>query len=400
VYLTYAHGTARWTVSLETKKGGSASALEQMLAGRPDDLGLRDRMVELYSDFGDPGKALEHCRHLARLAPARAETYRRARTLFERAEVPDAAWNATRVLTCLDANGANESVSSSSSPPKQDGLLAVRDTIFDGDWQEALAARPDEDPALDRLLEAVAPASIRAGAAFAKQKRRQVELRPEWRHDVEKSTTTLAKTLAWTSRVLGMAPPALYVLPDGGATLDVAPTEEPTVFAGRGLGTGLGLSQLAFLWGRHLCRLRPAARAFTFFKESDELLAFIEAAAAVAGASDVDLAILDVDGKRFYTALRAEVAGTELERLERAARDFSLLGLADRAKRAAARAELAGVRAGLVACGDVCVAAKLIERFPTSGVTTVEEQKGELFAFAISDGYGALRQRLGVASAA
>jgi len=398
VYLTYAHGTARFTVSLEPTQGGSAIALEQMLAGRPDDLGLRDRLVELYSDFGDPKKALEHCRYLARLAPARAETYRRARTLFERALSPDAAWNATRVLTCLGANGAAEA--GASGPPKQDGLLAVRDTIFAGDWQQALAPRPDEDPALDRLLDAASPVSIRVGAAFSKQKKRQIDLRPEWLHDVEKSTTTLAKTLAWTSRVLGMAPPALYVLPDGGASLEVAPLEEPTVVAGRGLATGLSLSQLAFLWGRHLCRLRPAARAFTFFQEGDELSAFIEAAAALAGAAEVDPAILDADGKRIYAALGADLGSQDLERLRNAAGDFSLLGLADRAKRAVARAELAGVRAGLLACGDVCVAAKLIERFPLSGATTVEEQKGELFAFAISDAYGALRQRLGVASAA
>src|SRR5262249_31763326 len=162
----------------------------------------------------------------------------------------------------------------------------VRDTIFDGDWRQALAPRPDEDPALDRLLDAAAAASIRVGVPFSKQKKRQVEIRAEWRHDVEKSTTTLAKTLAWTSHVLRLAPPGLCGRPDGGATLEVVPADEPTVVAGRGLATGLGLSQLAFLWGRHLCRFRPAARAFTLFKEDDELLAFIEAAAAVGGASE------------------------------------------------------------------------------------------------------------------
>jgi hypothetical protein len=398
VYLTYAHGTARWTVSLAPKKGDSAGALEQMLADRPEDLGLRDCLVEFYSHYGHPEKALEHCRFLARLAPARAETYRRARALFERIDVPDAAWNATRVLTCLGASGATESAASRAA--KQGGLLAVRDTIFESDWREALTPSPDDDPALDRLLDAVGPAAVRVGVSFAKQKRRQIELRPEWLHDVDQSTTTLAKTLAWTSRVLGMSPPSLYVGPELGATLDVVPSDKPAVLAGRGLCTGLGLSQLAFLWGRHLGRLRPAARVFAFFNEPDELVAFIEAAAAVGGAAEAHAAIPDADGKRFHAALRAEVQGAELERLQAAARDFSLLGLAERARRAAARVELAGVRAGLLACGDVCIAAKLIERFPATGVTTTADQKGELFAFAISDGYGALRQRLGVASAA
>jgi hypothetical protein len=396
VYLTYAHRNARWTVSLEPKKSGSANALEQMLAGRPNDLGLRDRLVELYSDHGYPEKALEHCRYLARLAPARAETYRRARTLFERADVPDAAWNATRVLASL------EPVPGDSVPPpsRDDGLLAVRDTIFDGDWRHALAPSPDEDPAFDKLLEVLAPASIRVGVAFVKQKKRQSETRPEWLHDLEKSTTTMAKTLLWTSRVLGMVPPALYVVPDLGATLEVATTEDRAILAGRGLGTGLGLSQLAFLWGRHLCRFRPSARAFTFFQTPDDLAEFVEAAALLSGAGDADIRILGADGKRLLATLGADVQGAELERLKSATRDFSIEGLTERARRAMIRNELAGIRAGLVACGDVVVAAKLIDKLPSGGLTSAEEQKGELYAFAISDAYGLLRQRLGVASAA
>ncbi|HEY3594972.1 MAG TPA: hypothetical protein VGL13_13905, partial [Polyangiaceae bacterium] len=192
----------------------------------------------------------------------------------------------------------------------------------------------------------------------------------------------------------------LYVSPDLGATLDVAPTGEPTVLAGRGMGSGLGLSELAFLWGRHLSRLRPSSRAFSFFRSADELAQFVEAAAILGGAPGADARRLQADGKRLLTLLRADVHGADLDRLKAAAREFRIEDMKSRATRAMVRADLAGIRTGLLACGDVYVAAQLIDRFPTRGAASVEEQKGELYAFAISDAYGSLRQRLGVASAA
>jgi hypothetical protein len=398
VYINYAHGTARMTVSLEPTQGGSATALEQMLATGPEDLALRDRLVELYTDCGYPERALRHCRLLARLAPTRAQTYRRARRLFERAGVPDAAWNAASVLACLGA--ADTSESSFAHQHKPDGLLAVRDTIFDHDWQETLMPCTDEDHAIGNLLAVLGPAAVRIGVGFARQKKRYFEPHPGWLHDLDKSTTTLAKTLVWTTRVLGISPPSLYVVPDLGATFEVAPTEEASSLAGRGLGSGLGLSQLAFLWGRHLCRFRPELRAFTFFRTPAEVASLLEATAAFAGSSSFDTRTLDADAKRLHGAVRAELPPSELERLRGAAHDLSPVDLVERARRALVRAELIGVRAGLVACGDVSVAADLIDRFPENGLTTLAEQKGELFAFAISDAYDALRQRLGVALAA
>jgi hypothetical protein len=67
-----------------------------------------------------------------------------------------------------------------------------------------------------------------------------------------------------------------------------------------------------------------------------------------------------------------------------------------RVERLMRSAELTGVRAGLLLVGDVAKAADLVRRFPTEGLTRAEDQLGELFQFAISEGYAKLRQRLGV----
>jgi hypothetical protein len=169
---------------------------------------------------------------------------------------------------------------------------------------------------------------------------------------------------------------------------------------GRALGSGLGLGQLAFLWGRHLPPFRAEFRAVAFFKSANELGLLLTAALALGGAAEVELRALDGDAKRLYAALRREVRGADLERLRDAAREFPAEQVKQRAEGVLRELELLGVRAGLVASGDVAAAAELIRRFPVEGVTQADDQLGELYAFAISSQYEALRRKIGVAIAA
>src|SRR5262249_39268701 len=198
-------------------------------------------------------------------------------------------------------------------------------------------------------------------------------------------------------RVLGVAPPSLYITSDQNAWLDVAPTEQPNVLAGRGLGSGLGLSELAFLLGRHVARFRPELRLFAFFATPSELASLVTAGALLGGTRGIDARSVDADSKRLHAALRREIRNDDLDRLKRVAGDFPLFDIEARARRALVASECSGVRAGLLAGGDVGTAADLVKRFPTGGPATEEDQLGELFEFAISDSYAALRAKLGVA---
>jgi len=254
-----------------------------------------------------------------------------------------------------------------------------------------------EDPYLPKLLDALAPAAVAVGVGLAKHKKRWFEPDPANLEDLEKSTTMLAKTLGWTARVLGVTPPSLYITSDQNAWLDVAPTEQPNVLVGRGLGSGLGLPELAFLLGRHAARFRPELRLFAFFATAPELASLVTAAALLGGTPGIDARTIDADSKRLHSALRREIRDADLERLKLIAGDFPLFDIEARAKRALVAAECTGVRAGLIACGDVGSAADLIKRFPTGGLATEDDQLGELFGFAISDPYAELRAKLGVA---
>jgi hypothetical protein len=371
-----------------------ATSLEILVASKPHDVDMRERLVDLYLQRGDADHALEHCRTLARVAPSRAQTFRRVRALFDRAGAKDAVYSASSVLQYLGETDAE--VTELVNHHRTLGLLPFRGTLSDADWRDTLLVA-NEDPYLPRLLKALAPAAVAMGVGLAKHKKRWFEPDPASLEDLEKSTTMLAKTLGWTARVLGVAPPPLYITTDQNAWLDVAPTEQPNVLAGRGLGSGLGLSELAFLLGRHVARFRPELRLFAFFATAPELASLITAAALLGGTPGIDARTIDADSKRLHSALRREIRGDDLDRLKAVAGDFPLFDVEARASRALVAAECTGVRAGLVAAGDVGSAADLVMRFPTGGVATADEQLGELFAFAISDPYIALRARLGVA---
>ncbi len=343
-----------------------------------------------------PERALALCQQRARLAPLQAATYQQAYELFDALGSRDGAWNAASVLDDLGEADINESLLVSQHKPE--GLLAARSTLENTDWSRALYREHDAE--LTRLLDALGVAAVRVGIGFAKHKGRYVAPDPGALQDPEKSTTMLAKTLAWSARLLGLAPPALYVLPDLEGGLEMAPTEHAAVYAARALGSGLGLGELAFLWGRHLPRCRQELRALSLFRSPSELAALLRAALALGGAQEIDVRAADADMKRLYAALRRELRGHLLDGLRGVVRSFTRDGLLARAEAAQRELELVGVRAGLLACGDVAVAAKLLRERRSDALLGQEALLNELYAYAISSEYLSLRERLGVAISA
>src|SRR5262249_34136269 len=150
-----------------------------------------------------------------------------------------------------------------------------------------------------------------------------------------------------------------HLVPDLGPVLDVALVEDPIALAGRGLASGLALHELAFVWGRFLVRFRRELRALSFFRTPGELGSLLDAALVLGRAPGMPSRSLGSDGERLYAFLRRELRGLELSSLEDAAAVFPIGEVATRARRSLLAAELVGVRAGLLASGDVVVAANL-----------------------------------------
>lgn len=363
-------------------KRGFAAAVDK----KPEDVELRFWLAELAEAERDARSAADHMRAAAEQAADRPDIFRRALFCFEKSGEADSAWNAAAVLDQMGEADINESLLADTHRPE--GLIAARGTLSDTDW---LLLRPEVDEPLERLLLALTPAAIRV-------RQREVEAAKslpalgEATLQNPNGTTTLVRSMSWTARLLGVAPPALHLLPSVEGELSPLPLEQPTAAAGRAVGSGLDLAELAFLWGRVL----------SYFNTSHRLLVFYPGLSDVAKLLLAGLAVAGVDEPAEETEALADALGDELgdegiEAVSDAAHDFRKRRVRSRVERYVRSVHACATRTGLLACGDVARAVALVERFPLRAEVPVERQIADVRSFSISRQYADVRERIGVA---
>jgi hypothetical protein len=325
--------------------------------------------------------AAEHCRRLI------AE--------FDRVGDRDGAYRAAEVLEALGEADLHEALLAANHRP--DGLQAVRGALSYTDWHERLSAGCS-DPHTDAVLRAISPALARVGFQHARRLRREPVLSEDSRQDPERSTTTLAKTLHWTSRLLCVPAAELYLVPEGMDSLGLVPgPDHPILTCGRALGSGFSLQELVCVWARELSFARPEQAALCYFPNGSELSQLLSAALAVGGA--VGLRAIDDDAKRLASGLKREVRGPGLAALEAAARTYPVREVAARAQAFIRSAEFVSGRAALVASGTLSLALTLDQRFPRRFLTRADERRSDLLRFMVSPEFGQIRSAIGVAVA-
>jgi hypothetical protein len=339
-------------------------------------------------------EAIEHARAALRFEPRDAETYRALNMLFEKLGRTDGSWNVACVLEASGFADANESMLAGLHRP--DGLIAAKGVLGEEEWRRRLLF-PERDGVLDALFLALGNAAVEVGAETAQRKRRLPALEASTEQDPAKSTTTLARTLLWSARLLGVATPALYVVEGVAGEINAAPTVSAAALASKSLGSGLGLPELAFLWARRLVSFRPEHRITVFLPNAAELEDFVRAAQVLGAGSERSFKRLEGDTKLFGRGLKRHLRGIDRAPFEAAAKAVAKETIPAAVSAFRRSIDLAAGRAGLLACGDLSLALRMTERFPQHGVATREEQQADLLTFSVSDEYLALRERLGVA---
>ncbi|HEU5076198.1 MAG TPA: hypothetical protein VFU02_18525, partial [Polyangiaceae bacterium] len=252
---------------------------------------------------------------------------------------------------------------------------------------------------LAEILAAVADAAVEVQASFLRKKKRLPKLTPEARHDLNTSTTTLAKSLLWTSKLLSVKAPELYVLDEVPGDLSAAPSDTPSALVSKSLARGLSLAQLAFLWGRHLTLFRSEHYVAVLYPSVDELVTLVYAALVAGECPAYGEQAASSEVRKLARELRKKLHPGSYARLAAACAAFSPGRLEERVCSWLRAVELTRGRAGLLACGDVAVALELVRRHPVVGQTPQEDQVSDLLWFSVSDEYAKLRGRLGVAIA-
>ena len=165
------------------------------------------------------------------------------------------------------------------------------------------------------------------------------------------------------------------------------------------MARGLSLAQLAFLWGRHLTLFRPEHYVAVFYPSIDELVLLVSAALVAGECPAYAEQAANSEVRKLAKDLKKKLHPGSYARLTTACLAFHPRGLEARVCAWLRSVELTRGRAGLLACGDVAVAAELVRRHPVVGQTAQEDQVSDLLCFSVSDEYAKLRGRLGVAIA-
>jgi len=391
-------GTLRRDILLDGS--GAIEALRTATDLYADDTESRAALAELYANRGDRALSVRELETVSVYAPLRADTYQCLYDLHARAQRPDRGWLAA---TCLEelavADVTHEVVIEHFRPEGPIRPMAAMNETW---WDEYLCA-PGADSIVGDLLRAVSATAI---AIAIEERAASVDHGNDDVSDVgtkkDNAKSDLAvRTFGWAARVLSITHPDLILLPNVPDGVAALPTPRPTVALAADLRTRRTVQEIAFLAGRHLTYCRPEHYALIFFPTLPALSSLLMAAVRLivprlsAGAPQPQL---QESASRVVTEL-----GERLPAEDKAALEQAVLRLEARGGKLdlhtwIRHVELTAGRAGLLLAGDLRTALRIIKsEVRTVSDLSLDTKRGDLLSFTVSEAYGKLRERMGIA---
>lgn len=372
---------------------GAIVALDQLVVLSPSNVTARARLATLLEQTNEIELAARCLENAAEWGPTRPETFRDLYRVCTRLGDVDRGYCACAVLVHLgEADVDEQEVYRRFAPETTPRPRAALDP---GSWAELYA--PEHDEVVSRIVHAVAPAATALRIEQLRAARRLPDLTRAERHDPEKTTLTAVRTVAWVCAVLGIPLPDVYTkteeLPGGIAHL---PLPEPALLLGKSMLTGRSVPELAFAIGREVACQHLTGRLVTFFPTLPELRSVLVAAVAQVLPSSLPSDVVqlrDALHSRIDPARRAE-----LERVVEAlqARDGRL-----DLKPWIRAIELASCRAGLLVCGDITAAARMlaVDGRVVGGLSAADRIR-DLIPFSVSARCAKVRRAIGIGATA
>jgi tetratricopeptide (TPR) repeat protein len=373
---------------------GAIEALDRCVEIIPGDVEARASLAELLESAGELQAAAMSHEIAAWHAPGRAETYRALFRLAQKMARTDRAFLAAAALSHLGEADLDEQMCFEQYRPA--GPVRPTRSLDEKAWEELYPAAHDAH--VRTILRVVAPAAIGFKLARLRQQSLLPSLDPASRQDPETSTVSLTRTFVWASRVLDVPLPEIYAADEVPGGIAAVPAETPTAVVGRSVLSGRSLTELAFLVGRDLTYYRPEHYVLVMYSTKPELMALFLAAVRQARPELPVPEASRAEVHELAAYLKEHVAEDARRQLELAVDHFEEAGGRIKLVAWARSIELAATRAGLLACGDLEVAASILDKDdrPIDELTAADRMN-DLLPFSVSEGYAKLRERLGVA---
>jgi hypothetical protein len=257
---------------------------------------------------------------------------------------------------------------------------------------------PDEDIFVGKIFEMITGAAIGAKMKQLKKAKLLPVLDKQFKQDPAKSALALARTFGWAAQVLGLRCPNFYVRSDVPGALLAVLAEPPASLAGATLLSGFSPDELVFVVGKHLSYYRGEHYMKSLFPSIAELnMLFYGAVGLVLPNASVPAEIHDqvratgAELAKFIKPVYAEGLRLVVSKLIQDQRSVDVAAWSR-------SVELTACRTGLLLCGDLDVANKMIAAEPDAPGDVSRGQKvEELARFSRSPAYSSLREALGVA---
>lgn len=361
---------------------------------KPDDVQEHLILAELHETMEQGDEAIVEYQAMLKLDAMKVEPYRKLYRLYLEKKSYDPAWCVASALSFL--RKADEEEQRFFEDYRPQGMIQVKSRLDNEQWVRNLF-HEEENLYIGKIFEMIAAAALKAKIQTLQAKKEMPVLDPRFRQDPATSTVTFARTFGWAAQVLGLPAPLLYVRSDVPGALVAVPNEQPASVAGQAVLTGFSPQELTFIVGKHLALYRGEHYIKTLFPTTTELTVLLFAAIKMV-AGDVP-SPPDIEKQVVATAqtLRGFMQPVQLEGLKMVVRKFIAEGAKANIKRWVQCVDLTCARTGLLLCGDLEIAKKIIAAEPQQpGDLPPQDKLKELLVFSISNQYFALREALGI----
>lgn len=355
----------------------------------------RQILAELYETNERWDDAIREQRRLVQSDPLKIDPYLALYRLALHKQSYDEAWCCASVISFLQkADEETERFFQDFRPP---GMLPVNGRLGNDHWVHYLA-HAGQSPHISKIFEMIVQAALQAKIAMLRSQKKLPQVDARFRQDPATSTVTFAKTFGWAAQVLGIPSPPLYVRNDVPAYITALPTEPPCTVAGQLVLSGFQPQELTFICGKHLASYRADHFIKVLFPTKDELTVLLFAGVLLAAPQQPMPADMEPQIRATAQSLAQYLQPVQLEGLKQVVKQFLADGARANVRRWAYGVEHTACRAGLVLCGDLEIARKIIgSEQQTPGDLTAADKMKDLLTFTVSEEYSTLRKALGVA---
>jgi tetratricopeptide (TPR) repeat protein len=355
-------------------------------------------LAELYEVSERWDEAIDEQRTILDADPLKIDPYRALYRLYLHKQSYDEAWCLAAAMAFLRKADDEEKRFFEDYRPQ--GMLAVKGRLSNEHWVKYVF-HADENLYVSKIFEMIAPAALQAKVAQLQAQGKPPVLDKRFKQDPATSTVTFAKTFGWAAQVLGVQSPDLYVRNDVPGAIVAVPSIPPASVAGQTVLTGFQPQELTFMCGKHLALYRGEHYIRTLFPTQAELTIMLYAGVMIAAPQTPLPQDMLAQIRATAQELSKYMQPVQLEGLRMVVKRFIEEGAKANIKRWNQAVELTACRAGLIVCGDLEIAKKLIgaeQQLP--GDLSAADKMKELLLYFVGEQYTSVRKALGIAVAA